>query len=81
MAQNLIAASCGMFGIGAAMIGYCLAPMRWYERIWFIIGSLLLIDPGTLTDVIGLIMLFVGILYEWRKRRDTKAVLDPSILH
>ncbi len=27
--QNLITASCGMVGLGAAMIGYCLAPMKW----------------------------------------------------
>jgi len=26
LALNLITASCGMFGVGAAMIGYCLAP-------------------------------------------------------
>ncbi len=32
LTQNLITASCGMFGVGAAMIGYCLAPMRWWER-------------------------------------------------
>jgi TRAP transporter 4TM/12TM fusion protein len=70
--QNLITASCGMFGIGAAMIGYCLAPMRWWERIWFAIGGLMLIDPGTVTDIIGIVMLGMGLFYQWRKSKTVK---------
>ncbi|MFB3819887.1 MAG: TRAP transporter permease, partial [Candidatus Methylomirabilales bacterium] len=66
---NLVTASGGMFGLGVAMIGFCLAPMNWFERVWFVIGGLMLIDPGVLTDVIGLVMLAVGLLYQWRKRR------------
>jgi TRAP transporter 4TM/12TM fusion protein len=72
LAQNLITASCGMFGIGAAMIGYCLAPMRWWERIWFIIGGLMLVDPGTLTDLIGIAMLALALLYQWHKSKTIK---------
>jgi len=65
--QNLITACCGMFGLGAAMIGYCLAPMRWWERVAFIIGGLMLIDPGTLTDIIGIAILAMGLFIQWRK--------------
>jgi TRAP-type uncharacterized transport system fused permease subunit len=61
-----------MFGVGVAMIGYCLAPMRAWERIWFIIGGLMLIDPGTLTDLIGIGMLGVGLLYQWHKSKSKK---------
>ena len=67
LTQNLITALSGMFGVGVAMIGYCLAPMRWWERVWFIIGGLLLIDPGTVTDLIGIAMLAMGVVYQWRK--------------
>jgi len=35
--------------------------MRWWERVGFIVGGLLLIDPGTWTDIIGLGMLAIGI--------------------
>jgi TRAP-type uncharacterized transport system fused permease subunit len=35
LTQNLITAILGMAGIGAAMIGYYLCHMTWYERIWF----------------------------------------------
>jgi len=78
LAQNLITACCGMFGVGAAMIGYCLAPMRWWERVWFIIGGLLLIDPGTVTDIIGIAILVVGIFYQWRRSISIKAAEETS---
>ena len=78
LTQNLVTASCGMFGVGAAMIGYCLAPMRWWERVWFIIGGLLLIDPGTVTDIIGIAILVVGIFYQWRRSISIKAAEETS---
>jgi TRAP transporter 4TM/12TM fusion protein len=69
LTQNLITACCGMFGVGAAMIGFCFAPMRWWERIWFLVGGLMLIDPATLTDVIGIAMLGIGLAYQRTKSR------------
>jgi TRAP-type uncharacterized transport system fused permease subunit len=61
-----------MAGVGAAMIGYCLAPMRWWERILFAVAGLMLIDPGTITDLIGMVMLAVGLVYQWRKSQSLK---------
>jgi len=72
LTQNLITALSGMFGVGVAMIGYCLAPMRWWNGFWFIIGGLLLIDPGTVTDLIGIAMLAMGVVYQWRKSQSLK---------
>ena len=74
LTQNLVTACGGMFGLGVAMIGYCLAPMNWFERIWFAVGGLMLIDPGALTDVIGVVMLAVGLAIQYRKARMVKAV-------
>jgi TRAP transporter 4TM/12TM fusion protein len=67
--QTLITACCGMFGVGVAMIGFCLAPMTWVERIWFFLAGLMLIDPGALTDAIGIAALALGILVQVRKKR------------
>jgi len=61
-----------MFGVGAAMIGFCLAPMRWWERVLFAVAGLMLIDPGTVTDLIGIAMLAVGLVYQWRKSQSRK---------
>ena len=44
----------GMFGVAAGLEGYFLRNMRWFERIATIIGGLLLIYPGLVTDIAGL---------------------------
>jgi len=69
---DLVTAAGGMFGIGAAMIGFCLAPMNWLERAVFAVGGLLLIDPGLATDAVGLAMLGVGLFFQWRKSLASK---------
>jgi TRAP transporter 4TM/12TM fusion protein len=76
LTMNLITACGGMFGVGVAMIGFCLADMKWWERIWFAIGGLLLIDPGAVTDLIGIAMLTLGLLYQWRTRRAAKSAFQ-----
>jgi TRAP transporter 4TM/12TM fusion protein len=77
LAQNIVTASAGMFGVGVAMIGFCLAPMNWFERAWFAVGGLMLIHPGALTDAMGIVMLGAGLLLQWRKRRAAKTVEEP----
>ncbi len=44
----------GIFAVSAALEGYFLHNMRWYERIFSAIGGLLLIYPGLVTDIIGI---------------------------
>jgi len=70
--QNLITACGGMLGVGAAMIGFCLAPMNWAERVLFAVAGLMLIDPGTVTDISGILMLGTGLLIQWRKSKSLK---------
>ena len=53
LTRNLVTAILGMVGIGAAMIGCFISPMRSWERLWFVVAGLMLIDPGRLSDVIG----------------------------
>jgi TRAP transporter 4TM/12TM fusion protein len=76
LAQNVVTASGGMFGVGVAMIGFCLAPMNWFERVWFAVGGLMLIHPGTVTDAAGIVMLAAGLLLQWRKHRSRKAEVE-----
>jgi TRAP transporter 4TM/12TM fusion protein len=79
LAQNLVTACCGMFGAGVAMIGFYLAPMSWPERVWFFAGGLMLIDPGLFTDLIGLSMLGLGVLYQVRKKRAEAGEPAPEL--
>lgn len=69
LVQNLITSCGGMLGVGIAMIGFCFTNMKWWERIWFAVAGLLLIDPGTLTDISGVVMLASGAFYQWWKKK------------
>ena len=51
----------GMFALSASLEGYLFTRMPWYERIVSAVGGLLLIYPGTVTDIIG-VLLFVIII-------------------
>ena len=44
----------GIFAVSASLEGYFLRNMKWYERIACVVGGLLLIYPGIVTDAIGL---------------------------
>ncbi len=53
----------GIFGVSAALEGYFLHRMSWYERIISAIGGLCLIFPGLVTDIVGIALVgFVFIL-------------------
>lgn len=65
--QIIITSILGMVGIGAAMEGYFITHASLLERALFLIGGLLLVDPGAMTDVIGLALL--AILYFYQKKK------------
>ncbi|SHH04970.1 TRAP transporter, 4TM/12TM fusion protein [Thermosyntropha lipolytica DSM 11003] len=53
----VITAVVGMVGIAAAVSGYFITYGRFYDRIMFFIGGLLMISPGLYTDLVGLIIM------------------------
>ncbi len=52
----------GIFAVSAALEGYFLHHMAWYERIISVAGGLLLIYPGVVTDVIGLGLVGIAVV-------------------
>ena len=52
-----ISAVTGMFGLGIAMIGYWYADVHWVVRILAFAAGLMLIDPGIITDIVGVVIL------------------------
>ena len=44
----------GIFGVSAALEGWFLHHMPWYERLMSVAGGLMLIYPGLATDIAGL---------------------------
>lgn len=53
----------GIFGVSAALEGFFLHRMSWYERVISAIGGLCLIFPGLVTDIVGIALVgFVLVL-------------------
>ena len=65
----------GIFAVSAALEGYFLHHMAWYERILSVAGGLLLIYPGIVTDVIGLALVGVTILLHVLNKKKTQTPL------
>ena len=75
--QITITSLIGMLGVGIAMQGYIIGKVNVLLRILFMGGGLALIAPGLLTDVIGITIVGLGILYQWYKYK--KPVSKVSI--
>ena len=52
--QICITSLVGIFAVSASLEGWFLCHMKWYERLLSLMGGLLLIYPGLITDGIGL---------------------------
>lgn len=67
----------GVFGLAAALEGYCFTDMNVVVRLIIAVGGLMLIHPATLTDLLGLLLLTLGLVYLFidskKKPRDLKA--------
>jgi len=60
----------GMYGIAAALSGYFMTEMNFFERIITIAGGLCLIIPGTVTDLIGAaIVIVIAVEQIMRKKK------------
>lgn len=62
----------GIFGVSAALEGYFLCNMSWYERLISAAGGLLLIYPGVVTDAIGLGLVAVALVIQFIKKKSHK---------
>ena len=70
VAMTTATALIGMVGISAAMIGQFVTRAWWIERIILFAGGLCLIDPGLMTDVIGVgVLAAVGVFQYFRKKK------------
>ena len=63
----------GIFGVSAGLEGYIFRNASWWERLLSVAGGLLLIYPGIVTDVIGLVLVGLVIVIQFlEKRHDNK---------
>ena len=59
----------GIFGVAASLEGYLFTNMGVLDRILLAAGGLLMIYPGSLTDIIGLAVIAAGVALQLAKRR------------
>lgn len=59
-----ITAVIGIYGVAAGLSGYMVAPMNPLLRVMSVAGGLTLLIPGTLTDVIGIVLLVAVVVLQ-----------------
>ncbi|MDD6924403.1 MAG: TRAP transporter permease [Veillonellaceae bacterium] len=69
----LVTAIVGMTGISASLIGFFVTKPTKLERIMLLIGGLLMLKPGMLTDIIGFLMLAIVFFVQRRRKRTLTA--------
>jgi TRAP transporter 4TM/12TM fusion protein len=70
---RIVITSCiGMFGLAVGLEGYMVRKVRLLERLIIIAGGLLLIDPGLVSDLIGIVMIAAVVALQLRGRKAEK---------
>jgi len=64
----------GIFAVAAALEGWLLDHMPWYQRLIIAAGGLMLIDPGIVTDFFGLALVAVIVLLQVLTKRKAKKI-------
>ena len=64
-----VTATCGILLFAAGLHGYFLTAANHWQRVMLIVGGLLLIDPGLLTDIAGAVVACIVILAQLYERR------------
>jgi len=63
--QISITSLIGIFAVSASLEGYLMRHMPWYQRIVSLVGGLMLIYPGFVTDVIGITLVAVVVILQF----------------
>jgi len=75
--HNIITATLGIVALAAAVQGFFITHTRHYERALLLISAFALIDPGLLTDLVGVGSLAIVYLAQ-KARRATANPLPPG---
>ena len=72
VASIVISATLGMASIASGFMGYLIHDLKWYSRIALVAGGLLMVIPGTVTDLAGLAVLIVILLIQKAENKKEK---------
>jgi len=68
----------GMIGIGAALEGYFTRHAHLLQRLLFLAGGLLLIEPSLITDIIGIVLIVIPMAWQALENRKFGGKLEAS---
>ena len=73
----------GVFFLSTAVEGFLLTKLRWFERLLFLVSSVILIWPGWITDFIGILLAGFGMTFQWSANRVSKTpyAMERDIHH
>jgi TRAP-type uncharacterized transport system fused permease subunit len=78
IAQMMITSVTGMIGVGAAVEGWYWTRMTWWERVVALAAGLMLIDPGTVTDIVGIVLMVLLTFFQYRKAKSSRSPRPTS---
>ena len=73
-----VTALIGMVSLSSALIGYLAATCHGWERLVLIVGGLLMINPGLVTDLIGAAMFAAILVLQLRRSKGTDSDMSKS---
>ncbi|MDA0313482.1 MAG: TRAP transporter permease, partial [Gemmatimonadetes bacterium] len=65
----VLLSGCGVLLVAGALEGFVRAPLRPWERVVMAVAGLALISPGTVTDVVGLLLAVTALGGQFAPRR------------
>jgi len=71
--STTITAIIGMIALSSALIGYLADNCYLPERLVLIVGGLMLIKPGLMTDVVGLVLFLAVLFLQLRRHKNKQA--------
>ena len=74
--QICISALLGIFGIAAALNGHLYKKVPWFFRLLLVAGGLGMMIPGTLTDVVGLVLVAIVVAVQYWSAKCAKVTIE-----
>jgi TRAP transporter 4TM/12TM fusion protein len=63
----------GMIGVSSGIMGYFVYKALWWERVALVLGGVLMVDPGNITDAIGIGLIAASVVSQVIRSRKAKA--------
>lgn len=74
----MITAIIGVAAMAAGLQGWLYRRTIWWERVFFIAGSVLLLHTGSSTDVIGLSLVLIAFLSQWLSHKRRRSAVEAQ---